>query len=163
MSLIHSFIASPLPQGRTAGIIGGERTIASGLYQQALRQAGNTVRACPSQKLSALIEAGEFEAVPAYLEEVFAVLGDVESLVLACTHYPAVSSIIKKMRPSFELIDPGLALLEQCIQRLGAEPASGGTLRYYTTGDAERSALSAEKAFGFSNLEFIHIPLDLSL
>jgi glutamate racemase len=179
LSLIHSFLCrrldplpvGALPSGRRVGVIGGYRTIESGLYQEALKAAGNAVSACPTQGLSALIEAGDFGAIPSLLQEVIPALGDIDSLVLACTHYPAAARIIQSLYPTLDLIDPGRALFDECLSRLGAAPRSTpGTFRqgsngpiYYTTGDPELSRDSAEKAFGFAGLPFHQIPLDLHL
>lgn len=168
-SLIHSFLAAPLPAGRVIGLIGGIRTIESGIYQRALEAAGNQVHARPSQELSALIEAGDLAAVPAFLEQTLAALGDIDTLVLACTHYPAVSPVIKSMAPGLEIIDPGAALRDSCLRRLfslqeRSGPAAGsrpqqnaGRQKYLSSGSAEKSRAAAERAFGFAGLPFTHI------
>ncbi|MDR1909882.1 MAG: aspartate/glutamate racemase family protein [Spirochaetaceae bacterium] len=166
LSLIHFFLASPLPAGLRAGIIGGIRTIQSGIYQKALEDAGNSVSACPAQELSALIEAGDFDGVPPVLEKTFARLGGIDLLVLACTHYPAVSPIIQKMFSSVNILDPGRPLLDECLRRLSAfreGGLSGGARNIYiTTGDAGLARRSPEKAFGFAGLPFERIRADLS-
>jgi glutamate racemase len=167
LSLIHTFLSSPPRGGHTVGIIGGIRTIQSGIYQRAFEAAGNRVRACPAQELSALIEAGDFERIPSFLEKLLSALGNIDELVLACTHYPAVSSIIKSMIPGLTIIDPGHALLDECIRRLSVQTGvcqkTPGGQTYITTGVPELSRLSAEKAFGFSGLPFQHIAADLAL
>jgi glutamate racemase len=170
-SLIHTFLASPLPSGRVIGVIGGTRTIQSGIYQRALEAAGNRVRSCPTQELSALIEAGDMDALPGFLEKTLAALGDIETLVLACTHYPAASPLIQNMARNLEIIDPGSALRDFCLERctaFGDRRPAGGRRVYVTTGSAENSRRSAERAFGFSGLPFAHIspalnPADLNL
>ncbi|MDR1239349.1 MAG: aspartate/glutamate racemase family protein [Treponema sp.] len=180
-SLVHTFIASPLPSGRVIGLIGGVRTINSGIYQKALEGVGNRVRSRPTQELSALIEAGDFDAAPAFLEKTLSALGNIDALVLACTHYPAVSALIKKRAPDLEIIDPGAVLLDTCLRRLsGAGPdrgagqgqnrepglpgpeKTGGRRIYLTTGGAEQSRRAAERAFGFSCLPFVKIGVDLN-
>lgn len=170
LSLIHAFLASPLPSGRVIGVIGGIRTIQSGLYQGALEAAGNRVRSCPTQELSALIEAGDMDAVPLFLEKTLAALGAIETLVLACTHYPAVSPLIQNMARNLEIIDPGSALRDSCAARFAAfgDRRCGGGRAYITTGSAENSRRAAERAFGFSGLPFVHIspalnPADVDL
>ncbi|GHU05243.1 hypothetical protein FACS1894147_11210 [Spirochaetia bacterium] len=82
---------------------------------------------------------------------------------MACTHYPAVSPLIQNLYPGIELIDPGKALFDECMKRLEPDQAAQGVVKYYTTGDAELSEDSAEKAFGFSDLAFQKIPLVLRL
>ncbi len=179
LSLIHSFISYPLPTGNRVGIIGGCRTIESGIYQKAFKTAGNTVNACPTQELSAFIEAGNLEAVPPFLEKTFSVLGNIDTLVLACTHYPAVSSIIHDINPGLIIIDPVYALFNECMKRLTPE-FPGETFKtdniyrnktthinnmqiYYTTGDEKASRISAEKAFGFYDLPFKKIPINFRI
>lgn len=163
LSLIHAFLASPLPSGRVIGVIGGIRTIQSGIYQKALEAAGNRVRSCPAQELSALIEAGDTAPIPAFLEKTLAALGGIETLVLACTHYPAVSPLIKNMAGDLEIIDPGSALRSLCFRRTGGNrPPAGNRRAYITTGGAENSRRSAEAAFGFSGLPFVHTAPDLN-
>jgi glutamate racemase len=178
LSVIHAFtgglagrgagLSPPFPRrGRVVGVIGGVRTIESGIYQRALEGAGWAVRSCPAQELSALIEAGDFDAIPGFLEKILSVLGGIDALVLACTHYPAVSPIIERLAPDLAIIDPGSALRDLCLRRLsgpgeqaGSGPA-GGRSRYFSTGSAEDSRRAAETAFGFAGLPFEHIAIDL--
>ncbi|MDR1318208.1 MAG: aspartate/glutamate racemase family protein [Treponema sp.] len=165
LSLIHSFLASPLPSGRVIGVIGGNRTIRSGIYQKALEAAGNRVRSRPTQALSALIEAGDMDAIPGFLEKTLAALGGIETLVLACTHYPAVSPVLQNIAPGLEIIDPGSALRNSCLERFSVPAGrrdAGGGRAYLTTGSAENSRRSAERAFGFAGLPFAHISTDLN-
>jgi glutamate racemase len=105
------------------------------------------------------------------LEKTLAALGNIDALVLACTHYPAVSPVIKSMAPGLEIIDPGSALYDACLRRFSAlrdlRPDGGqgparGRQWYLTTGSVERTRLSAEVAFGFSGLPFGNIAMDLS-
>jgi glutamate racemase len=173
LSLIHHYLESPLPEGRSLGVIGGNRVIQSGIYQRALSAAGNRVRALATQELSALIEAGRVEAFCPFMGKTLAALGDIDGLVFACTHYPAAAPAIKGLRPSLELIDPGEALFDHCVKKLRAAvdsvpqnaPAetrcAERVLSYYTTGDAELSQKGAERAFGFSALPFRTIPRGL--
>jgi glutamate racemase len=165
LSLMHSFLPRQLPTNKRIGIIGGKRTIESGIYQKAFVDAGNIVHAEPTQELSALIEAGSFESIPDFLEKTFSRLGKINSLVLACTHYPAASTIIQKMHPKLNLIDPIHALFDECTKRFIQDDvaAKEAAHKYYTTGDASSTMISAGKAFGFHDLPFEKIPLNLSL
>jgi glutamate racemase len=167
LSLIHCFLSRPLPTNNSIGIIGGNRTIESGIYQKAFLDAGNTVKAEATQKLSALIEAGNFEAIPLLLEKTFALLGKIDTLVLACTHYPAASVIIQKMHPELKLIDPIHALFDECTKRFAKEQVNhieaDSIQNYYTTGNVEQTIQSAGIAFGFSGLPFEQIGMDLSI
>ena len=172
LSLIHTFCAHITGAEKTArargaekriGIIGGIRTLESGIYQKAFTEAGYRVSSCATQELSALIEAGDITGIPQVLEKAFSVLGAIDELVLACTHYPAAAPLIREMRPSLSLVDPGDALYAECARRLGgADTPDAGPARLYTTGDARLAAASAHKAFGFDGLCFQSLPLDLN-
>jgi glutamate racemase len=168
LSLIHAFIdGGSMPRDQVVALIGGERAIESGIYQRALEAAGNQVIARATQELSALIEGENREAIPGFLEKTLAALyqesGGIDTLVLACTHYPAVSPILRRMAREITLIDPGSALRDLCLRRLsGSTLRREGRRRYLTTGSAENSRRAAETAFGFSALPFVAIP-DLSL
>lgn len=118
------------------GVIGGRRTIRSGVYARPLRAAGVAVHQRVAQPLSALVEAGEIDGarVREQVERIVSPLSSLPTLVLACTHYPALAPVIAGVLPEVELFDPveamGRALLEAW------QPESGsGRARFFTTGD----------------------------
>lgn len=171
LSLVHSYLGSPLPSGRTIAVIGGNRIIDSGLYRRGLEAAGNRVLENKAQPLSALIEAGDRGALPPALRTILAPLAASDALVLACTHYPAAAPEIAALRPDLELIDPLGPLEARCLSALDSpgrtEPErsasrSAGALRLWTTGDPEASRRGAAAAFGFTDLRFETLPLGLT-
>jgi glutamate racemase len=126
------------------GVIGGVVTIQSGVYEKALAGLGKELRFSPAQPLSAFVEAGELDS-PAVEMEVRGILerlGAIDSLLLACTHYPALASVFRRLAPRMELLDPGADLAE-AVRETGA-----GRLEFFTTGDREGSVRSARLAFG---------------
>ena len=129
---------------RRLGVIGGERTIQSGVYERVLATLGKQLTFCPAQPLSAFVESGDLNspAVEAEVRRVMEQLGPIEALLIACTHYPALTPIFTKVSPSLELLDPG----GEMIASLHDEGSS--RFEFFTTGDRGASARAARLAFG---------------
>lgn len=132
------------------GVIGGERTITSGVWEAPLRAAGRRVVARVAQPLSAHVEAGRTSGseVEADLDVILAPLRGQEAAILACTHYPALRGPIAARLPGTALLDPVDALVEEVLGRLGPSTGREGTLRVLTTGDPDAMRTSARAAFG---------------
>ena len=129
---------------KRVGVIGGMLTIQSGVYERALAEVGKELRFCPAQPLSAFVEVGELDSpgVEAEIRGILAKLGAIDSLLLACTHYPALGPVFQRVAPELELLDPGGELAEAVSET--------GTARFefFTTGDKDGSIRSARLAFG---------------
>ena len=126
------------------GVIGGERTIQSGVYERALASLGKHLTFSAAQPLSAFVESGELDspAVEAEVRSVLARLGPIDALLIACTHYPALSPLFTKISPLLELLDPGAEMIAS-LQMTGS-----GRFEFFTTGDRSASARAARAAFG---------------
>ena len=105
--------ALKLSRNRHVGVIATEATIASGNHAKTLQALDLSARlypqACP--KFVPLIEAGELigsrteAATQEYLQPLKA--AGVDSLILGCTHYPFIGSLIHQvMGPDVSLINP---------------------------------------------------------
>ena len=126
------------------GVIGGERTIQSGVYERALASLGKHLTFSAAQPLSAFVESGELDspAVEAEVRSVLARLGPIDALLIACTHYPALSPLFTKISPLLELLDPGAEMIAS-LHTMGS-----GRFEFFTTGDRRASARAARAAFG---------------
>lgn len=134
------------------GVIGGVRTVRSGLYGRGLRAAGHEVRQRVAQPLSAHVEAGRLATadVRRDVARITAPLGDVEILVLACTHYVALTPLLAERCPGAELFDPADATVAH-VQRawaIGGDSAHGEPACFFTTGDPDAMRRSAKLGFG---------------
>lgn len=149
--------AAHVTKNDRVGLIGTRASIRSGAYERALsslRPGVNvTARACPL--LVPLVENGRFrpgdsvaETVAAeYLAPVKA--AGVDTLILGCTHYPLMKSIIGEyMGPDVALVDVG----EQCarwvkrqleLDALRNERPGAGRHRYFVSDSAEDFASMA--------------------
>lgn len=133
------------------GVVGGRRTIASGCYRRGLSRPGREVLSRVAQPLSAHIEAGRAGSpgFVADLHRIVAPLQRAQALVLACTHYPAVSDWFADALPDTALIDPAHRLATAVAARHPAARSGPVAARtYLTSGDAEAMRRSAAVAWG---------------
>ena len=143
--------AAHVTKNGRVGLIGTQASISSGAYERALSSlrpdVDVTARACPL--LVPLVENGRFrpgdsvaETVAAeYLAPVKA--AGVDTLILGCTHYPLMKSIIGEyMGPDVALVDVG----EQCarwvkrqleLDGLRNERPGAGRHRYFVSDSTE--------------------------
>lgn len=102
------------------GITGTEATIRSGAYERLLQQEDQKIKAyakaCPL--FVPLVEEGWFEdgvtaqVIARYLTEIKE--NQVDTLVLGCTHYPLLKTLIQKeMGETVTLINPSRAVVEE--------------------------------------------------
>ncbi|CAG5080408.1 glutamate racemase [Parvicella tangerina] len=123
-------------------ILGGFRTIESKIYDFGFKGHTGWV----AQPLSALVERGVLEG-PEVIEEVHRIInqiGQVEVIVLACTHYPALMPVLKELYPDTKFIDPTERLLSD-VTELSIQH---GELTCYTTGNTTQMMASTQKAWG---------------
>lgn len=131
---------------RRVGVIGGVLTIQSKVYEQTLAGLERHVQYHSAQPLSAYVEAGALDT-PAVEQEVSRLLAQfdsIEALLLACTHYPALTPVFKQIAGNLELLDPG-AEMAQAVQEDGSK-----LFEFFTTGHLARSDRAARLAFGIA-------------
>lgn len=131
-------------------ILGGNRTVKSQVFgnkKNYFYQSG--------QALSALIEAGKKEEAMQLLNPIlYSFKG--KYLLHACTHYPAMASLIEDAYPQFIQLDPA----KTGAEKLSAIKIATGKNEFYTTGNPKASIQSAQLAFNFTipNISQIEIP-----
>jgi glutamate racemase len=130
------------------GLIGGRRTVLSGVYREAFASHGITVKQRIAQPLSGLIESGDVASERLTIEasKILAPLRASSHILLACTHYPAIASVIKGLvSAETELIDPANALVER-VSRWKID--ARGKDEFLTTGSPGEMKRAARLAFG---------------
>lgn len=130
------------------GLIGGRRTVLSGVYRRAFAEAGIDVSQRIAQPLSGMIENGDVSS-PALRDEcrkILAPLRNSSHILLACTHYPAITSIMRGLvSRETVFIDPADELVGE-ISRWKLAP--GEETIFLTSGDTAKMKKAAGSAFG---------------
>jgi len=148
------------------GIIGTPGTVRSGAYERAVRRlradAMTISRACPL--FVPLAEEGWTDPsdpiARAIAERYLSPFGEVDTLILGCTHYPLLEPIIRSVLPvSTQLADAAEAVAES-IAPLVRERAEGvGQRRYYVTDVPKGFSEVAARFLG----DGIHDPIEVDL
>ena len=123
-------MATRVTRNGRIGVIATEATVESGAYERAIREASpdrevEIFSACPL--FVPLVEEGETDSQIAHLvaEQYLAPLREkgIDTLVLGCTHYPLLKSVIKSTigttdGVSVTLVDSAEATAEETAQLL---------------------------------------------
>lgn len=135
------------------GVIGGQRIVESELYE-----IDERVHSAVAQPLSALIESGTTSGkeLESEIERILSNLPlDIDELLLACTHYPAVSHVIAtKLTKSCTIIDPAQRMYAWIEANWNNFDYFQSANKWFTTGNPEISTVSAMNAFKVSNARF---------
>ncbi|MGQ0540735.1 MAG: glutamate racemase [Blastocatellia bacterium] len=130
------------------GLIGGRRTMLSGVYRKAFASHGIKVKQRIAQPLSGLIESGDVSSdrLRSKCERILSPMRNCSHILLACTHYPAIAGVISEfVSAKTILIDPA----ESVVKSIKSWEIDGnGQDEFLTTGDAKLMKLAAERAFG---------------
>lgn len=144
------------------GVIATAGTVASGAYPVAVGEADPTLvvtqLACP--ELVPMVEAGQLSGpiaeatVRGYLGQLFDADAEIDTLLLGCTHYPLLRSLIEGVAgPRVAVVDSAFTTAlaaEDLLDALGGRtPDDGpGTNRIVTTGDVATFTAVASTVFG---------------
>lgn len=133
--------------GTEIAIVGGFRTIRAGIHRRAFVARGKRVVQRVAQPLSARIERGDLASrgLVADLARIVRPLRGVPSLLLACTHYPAIAERFAEQLPQTLLLDPVESVCAAVVRTGTAETGERVVL---TTGDPVATRTAARRAFG---------------
>ena len=98
------------------GLIGGRRTVVSGVYRRGLAAEGIALKQRIAQPLSGLIEKGEIDSPVLHFESerILKPLAHCSHILLACTHYPAIADLLSRyVSPKTQFIDPADAVVSR--------------------------------------------------
>jgi glutamate racemase len=150
--------AAQSTQTRAVGVLATPATFQGELFASVVERFAAGVRVF-EQTIPGLverIEAGELDR-PATRELLQRAVGPllergIDTLVLACTHYPFVIPLLTEIAgPGVQIIDPSPAIARQAA-RLSAASASGadrsGDVAFFTTGDPELFSRMSEALIG---------------
>lgn len=131
-----------LTRSGVVGVVATAATFQGTLFASVVDRFGDGVEvvtaACP--EWVRLVEDGivtgpeAVSAVGACLSPMLA--RGVDVIVLACTHYPALSEVIATVAgPDVQVIDPAPAVARQAAREHGGDGSASGSLELHTTGD----------------------------
>lgn len=115
-------------------------TIQSEIYQNAFRMIGKEVEAIAVPDLAAAIEFGSSEEeIEQIIRDVFkgVQLENFDAVVLACTHYPLVTHVFKRVLGAVHLFDPAVAVGERVKRKLWPREVGDGTTHFIISKDSE--------------------------
>lgn len=122
-------------------LIATPATIHSSIYQNAFRMIGKNVRPLAIRGLAEAIECGvREEKIEQIIRDALkdTELTEFDVIVLACTHYPLVSHVFKRVvGDSVILFDPALAVAERIGHRLWPREVGGGKTHFVITKDSD--------------------------
>ena len=115
-------------------------TIHSEIYQNAFRMIGKEVTTVAIPDLATAVEFGSSEEeVERHIREALAgvPLQDFDLLILACTHYPLVEHVFRRVVGSLALYDPAMAVGERVKHRLWPREIGDGTMHFIISKDSQ--------------------------
>jgi glutamate racemase len=132
------------------GVLGGGRTIRSGLFRRHLRERGHHVIQRIAQPLSGHIERGSIGGETARMDliKILRPLHSVDLVVLACTHYPAIAERLQTELPGVQLFDPSHAVAGVVSAWLPATHG-GDAFEALCTGDPAATRSAAIRTWSF--------------
>jgi glutamate racemase len=163
--VFHSIIPAGIEAVRVCdahrvGVIGGELTMNSGLYQKRLADLDRCFSFTSAQPLSAFVESGELEgaAVEAAITSVLSRLGSIDALLLACTHYPAFRQVFQRLAPSLTLLDPAQYVWQFPEHDVGSTQLPH--LSLVTTGSVTQTQIAAHLAWNLNVPDLLGVALN---
>ena len=147
--MIESGIASAMKlKPARLGLIGGRRTVLSGVYRRAFATHNLKIEQRIAQPLSGLIESGDVSSkrLRKEAERVLSPVKNCSHILLACTHYPAIADLLKEfVSEKTVLIDPSYELVKGVGK---VKPGINGADIFLTSGDPIKMKRAAQNAFG---------------
>ncbi len=149
IGMIESGVSAAMKQRPTQlGVIGGRRTVLSGVYRKAFSENGLSIEQRIAQPLSGLIESGDTSSTKLKQEcrRILAPIKNCSHILLACTHYPAITPVLREfVSTDTVFIDPADDLTAKAARW---KITKGPGIIFLTTGDKTKMKNAAKAAFG---------------
>lgn len=142
-------VAEKMRPSRLA-VIGGRRTVLSGIYRRKFDERGIKTAQRIAQPLSALIESGDISSDKLREEsrKILAPIKNSSHILLACTHYPAIIPVLREfVSAETVFVNPAEALTNK-IEKWNLPRGDEKRDIFLTTGDPEKMKTAARNAFG---------------
>jgi glutamate racemase len=166
--------AAAASRKRNVVVIGTEATVASHAYRRALEARSVAVRekACPL--FVPLVEEGWVEhpvteqVAEIYLSEAFSGgASEADVLVLGCTHYPLIKTLLRRVAPEhIAIVDSAESTAEEVARELGVELAAASgeekripEMKFFATDSAEKFKKMGTRFLGRPVEDVVHVDL----
>lgn len=129
-------------------VIGGRRTVLSGVYRRGFGAHGLKIEQRIAQPLSGLIESGDItsDKLRSEAKKILDPIKNCSHILLACTHYPAITPVLREfVSEQTKFIDPAGSLVKK-ISKWGID--TDGVDVFLTSGDPKAMKRSAKLSFG---------------
>jgi len=139
------------------GFIGTTRTVASHTFRTEVHKLAPAIRVTElaAPLLAPLVEEGweDTDIARLAVARYVAPFGDIDTLVLGCTHYPLLRRAFEAcVAPSVRVLDPAAHVAARVADWLGRHPefspTAAGRLRLLSSGDVTRFATHAGRFLG---------------
>lgn len=164
--------AAQQTKNKKIGVIATEATIKSGVHKRIFGQIDPEIKvfaqACPA--FVPLVEAGKLDTpetrqkAAEYLAPI--VLGEADTLILGCTHYPYLIPVLRDiLGPDVDLIDPAEKTVKLAAkvleeqQLLALAPVAANQYEFYVSGDPDQFYRSGRMFLQIIN-QVSHVNLD---
>jgi len=147
------------------GVLATERTVSSGTWGAEISKLGShRVSQRPASLLAPIVEEGweDTELAELAVQRYLAELGDVDTVVLGCTHYPLLQRAFGRVSRA-RVLDPAPYVAERLVGWLGRHPGYAevgtGELRVLCSGSPGRFAAQASRFLGHPLRAVEHVRL----
>lgn len=140
------------------GFLGTRRTVASHTFRTEVAKLNPDLQVTEvaAPLLAPIVEEGweDSEIARLAVERYWSEVGEVDTLVLGCTHYPLLREMFEKvLPPQVRLLDPAPFVAERLMDWLERHPEfasknPSGRLRVLSSGDTHRFARNAGRFLG---------------
>jgi len=154
VDVIHPTIGAMQTPGQRLGLIATPATVKSGVFQHLAGERLRYVKACPL--FAQMVETGITASHPAARFAAHAYLtdmrGQIDALILGCTHFPLLKSAIVEAVGDVEFIDMGLhtaLALQKCLNQHSILAPNGNkpTYSFYVSGAAKNFRTVGSKIY----------------
>ena len=157
--------------GKKIGVIATQASVRSGEYPKAIHFKSPSIEvtslACP--KFVPIVESNEMDSTIAekvVKESLKPLIGKVDTLILGCTHYPLLRTLIQKtMGENVKLIDSGAETVRDISVLLNYFMLNGTEReqinhQFYTTAGIESFQIIAEKWLNIGHINVMHAEIE---
>jgi glutamate racemase len=149
------------------GFLGTHRTVSSHTFRTEVAKLNEHVRVTEvaAPLLAPIVEEGweDGEIARLAVERYLAEVGDVDTLVLGCTHYPLLRRVFEQsLNGGVHLLDPAPFVADRLVDWLQRHPEfrnshPSGKLRVLSSGDTARFARNAARFLGAAPPPIEHV------